>query len=126
MLNRPVELPRTLRLQVDVVDERIVGRLGSGFEREAQQVRSSPAEPSERLVPLGVDGLQEAPIHDRVGQQPTMLDIIVDVVTLAARRQGYELDRAAGDWPGYIAAELDHRVAIGLEEIVVVNGKAGR
>ena len=52
--------------------------------------------------------------------------IVVEVVALAAGRQADELDRAAGERAGDVAAELDHRIAIMLEQIVVVLRRAGR
>src|SRR6185369_5467571 len=101
--------------------QRIVRGLGSGLEREAEQVRPRPADPPQRLISLGTDTLPEAAIHRRVVlNEAAALNVLVHIVSFAAGRQSNELQRAVFERARDVAAELDHGVAVGLNEIVVV------
>src|SRR6478672_4236818 len=113
--------------QVDLVVERVVRRLGAGLERESEQVRAGPAQAAKGLIAPGAHLLLETAVHDCVVlQQAIVLNIIIEIVALAARSQGDELDGSAGKRARDIAAKLDDRVAVALDEIVVVNRRASR
>ncbi len=105
----------------EVVVERVVGGLRPSLEGQPEQLRASPAEPPDRLVAPGLRHLIEAAVDGRIVlDQPVAPDDRVDVIALAPCRQPDELDRAAGERTGDVAAKLDHRPAIMLEQIVVV------
>ena len=53
------------------------------------------------------------------------MQIGLEVVALAAGGEADELDRAAGERPGDVAAELEHRVAEVLDQVVVALRPAG-
>ena len=109
------------REQVDLVVERVVRRLARPLRtrsRASWTLSSSGGRWSRcaRRVVCSKPPFTAASSSIR----PVTLDVVVDVVPFPPGRQPDELDRAAGERASDVAAQLDDRIAIALDEIVVV------
>src|SRR5437764_14484405 len=109
-----------------MIVERVQRTFGAGFERKPRQVGASPAEPANRLVAASLSQLVQTTVDGRIVlQQAVSLNDRIGIVPLSARGQPDQLDRTAGERTGDVAAELEHRIAIMLNEVVVVRRPLG-